>query len=297
MQAADRPRFVEWLGASEAPAQDWDVLLGGKGASLERLLRMGAPTPPGFCLTTEAFRHHLQTGSHATEASAAISALPAHHARQTLTRLLTGAPIPDRLAVDLNTGLERLAVAHGGTKARFAVRSSALGEDGGAASFAGIHETELQLAPGEVPPAIRRCWASLWSDRALEYRVARGLPMDGAMAVVVQVLIPADAAAVVFTRHPVTRRGDQMLVNAVCGLGEALVSGTVTPDEIVVDKATLRTTAFVPGQAETVLDDQQLRELVVISLGLEEKFGRPIDIEAAHAGGQWHILQARPITV
>lgn len=296
MQAADRPRLVEWLGAAEALAKDWDGLLGGKGAGLERLLRMGAPTPQGFCLTTEAFRHHLRTGSHAAEASAAIRALPAHDARQTLTRLLTDAPLEDGLAADLNTGLKRLAVAHGGTEARFAVRSSALGEDGGAASFAGVHETELELAPEEVPRAIRRCWASLWSDRALKYRAAHGLPMDGAMAVVVQVLIPADAAAVVFTRHPVTRREDQVLVNAVRGLGESLVSGTVTPDEIVVDKITLRTLAFVPGQAGTVLNDQQVRELTAISLDLEEKFGRPIDIEAAHAGGQWHILQARPIT-
>ena len=294
--------FIEWLGATTAPPDDWDRLLGGKGASLERLLRMEAPTPPGFCLTTRAFRHHLEAGPRSGEVASAISRLPAPDARAILDRQLTEEPLAPPIGDDLEHSLLRLAEENGGENARFAVRSSAIGEDGRTASFAGIHETELELTAREVPAAVRRCWASLWSARALHYREVRQLPLDGSMAVVVQVLVPADAAAVVFTRHPVTQRDDQLLVNAVRGLGESLVSGTVTPDEIVLDKASLALASLTrgdgigPAPGSTVLSDSQLRDLATLSLHLEEQFGRPIDIEAALAGERWFILQARPIT-
>ena len=294
--------FIEWLGATTAPPDDWDGLLGGKGASLERLLRMEAPTPPGFCLTTRAFRHHLEAGPRSREVATAISALPDPDARAILDRHLTQEPLAPPIGDDLEQSVLRLAGENGGEGARFAVRSSAIGEDGRTASFAGIHETELELTTAEVPAAVRRCWASLWSERALQYRSVRQLPLDGSMAVVVQVLVAADAAAVVFTRHPVTQRGDQLLVNAVRGLGESLVSGIVTPDEIVLDKASLalesltRGDGIGPEAGGSVLNDQQLRDLAILSLHLEQQFGRPIDIEAALAGERWFILQARPIT-
>ena len=130
--------------------------------------------------------------------------------------------------------LDRL-VAEG--ERRFAVRSSAIGEDGADASYAGLHDTELGVAPDGVAAAVQRCWASLWSPAAVAYRQRRGHRLDdAAMGVVVQALVPADAAVVVFTRHPVTGRTDQLLINAVRGLGEPMVSGLATPDEIVVDK-------------------------------------------------------------
>jgi phosphoenolpyruvate synthase/pyruvate phosphate dikinase len=293
MEVAAPAPLVAWLGATPAPPDDWDALLGGKAASLERLLRMGAPTPPAFCLTTEAFRTHLRA-SEAKDAGVDIARLPHPAAAKRLIDLLMSAPFPERLDAELQAGLARLA--RSSAEARFAVRSSAVGEDGRHASFAGIHETELELDAGAVPGAVRRCWASLWSDRALQYRAARGLPLDGAMAVVVQLLVPADAAAVVFTRHPVTGRDDQLLVNAVSGLGETLVSGTVTPDEIVLDKRSRSTLLFSPGDERQVLTDEQLRSLAGVSVELEHSFGQPIDIEAAYARGQWYILQARPIT-
>ncbi len=294
--------FIEWLGSATAPPDQWDGILGGKAASLERLLRMGAPTPPGFCLTTRAFRHHLEASPRRGEVSAAIAALPDPDARAILIRLLTEESLAPPIGDELERSLRRLAAENGGEHVRFAVRSSAIGEDGRTASFAGIHETELERSAAEVPASIGRCWASLWSERALRYRSVRQLPLDGSMAVVVQVLVPADAAAVVFTRHPVTQRGDQLLINAVLGLGESLVSGNVTPDEIVVDKESLRVASLTRGDgngragAPSVLSDRQLRDLATLSLHLEEQFGRPIDIEAALAGERWFILQARPIT-
>ena len=118
------------------------------------------------------------------------------------------------------------------------------------------------------------------------------------MAVVVQALVPARAAAIVFTRHPVSGRSDQLVVNAARGLGEAMVSGMITPDMIVVSKAERAVVEFTPGDSGggPVLDDDALAALVALSLEVERAFGAPIDIEAALADDGWYLLQARPIT-
>jgi pyruvate,water dikinase len=285
--------LITWLGDGPLPGEAADELLGGKGASLDRLIRMGAPTPAGFCLTTAALRRHLSV--RADDVAAAIAALPAEEARASLAELVLTEPWPEDLASAVAVALDELFRRASG-EPQLAVRSSAVGEDGATASFAGIHETELGLAADEVSDAIRRCWASLWSSRAIRYRVDRQLPMNGEMAVVVQPLIPAHAAAVVFTRHPVTQRDDQLLINAVRGLGESLVSGLATPDEIVIDKPGLRVAELIPADGAPVLDHDQIRELAALAVNLETAFGRPIDIEAAMAGHRWHVLQARPIT-
>jgi pyruvate,water dikinase len=285
--------LVEHLGTTAASEAEWDDLLGGKGSSLERLIRLGANTPPGFCVTTRAFHHQLASDSDSRDA---LAALPDEPARQGLLRALIEGPLAEPLGTELDLALTTLADGQGGGAVRLAVRSSAVGEDSQFASFAGIHETELDVAATEVPAAVRRCWASVWSERAVEYRSARGLPQDTAMAVVVQVLVPAEASAVVFTRHPVTGRDDQVVVNAISGLGEALVSGLVTPDELVLDKPTLRPVSVSTADGAAVLDDDQLHALGSLARDLEGIFGGPIDIEAALADGRWHVLQARPIT-
>jgi rifampicin phosphotransferase len=150
-----------------------------------------------------------------------------------------------------------------------------------------------------VPAAVRRCWASLASAPAVAYRERRGLAGDdAAMAVVVQALVPADAAAVVFTRHPVTGREDQVVITAARGLGDAMVAGTITPDTLVIDRATGAVVEFSPGEGsgEPVLRAAALSELVDLSLAVERDFGRAVDIEAALTGENWYLLQARPIT-
>ena len=283
--------FIEWLGSATSGPER----LGGKAASLDRLARMGFRIPPGFCLTTEAFRAQVAT----------IDSGVGHGDEGwpgDLAGLIRAEPVAADLADELATAIRRLsetAPSADGTPAgaRFAVRSSALGEDGSAASYAGLHETELDVAPDGVDASVRRCWASLWSPEALAYRTFRGISMDGAaMAVVVQSLVPADAAAVAFTRHPVTGREDQLVVTAVKGLGDAMVSGTVTPDTYVIDKASLRTLEFTPGDGLRALDDESLTELAGLCLRVEAGFGAAVDIEAAIAGGTWFLLQARPIT-
>lgn len=290
--------MIEWLDGADVEV----ARVGGKGASLNRLARSGFRTPPGFCLTTDAFDAHAANlpGSQIARYDPAV--LLDAVTRTALVEAMLAGPLSQAVAAALAPPLERLAgltLGDRGEPPLLAVRSSGVAEDGANASFAGLHDTELGLTAGEVVPAVLRCWASLWSDRAVGYRARRGLALDGgAMAVVVQAMVPARAAAVAFTRHPVTGRSDHLLINAVPGLGEEMVAGNVTPDTIVVDKVSRATLAFTPGDSGggPALSDDVLDELVALCLEVERAFGAPVDIEAAHAADGWYLLQARPIT-
>ncbi len=252
--------MIEWLDAA-----DLDVArVGGKGASLNRLSQTGFRIPPGFCLTTVAFAAQVDTLPGGEVVRRDPTALLDEPTRSRLTDSLSAGPLADDIAEAVTESLERLVERMRDAAPRLAVRSSGVAEDGAGASFAGLHDTELGLTADEVAPAVLRCWASLWSQRAVAYRQRRGLAPDGgAMAVVVQALVPAIAAAVAFTRHPVTGRTDQVLINAAPGLGEAMVSGTITPDTIVVDKDDRAVAEFTPGDSGggPVLDDAALAAL------------------------------------
>jgi pyruvate,water dikinase len=296
--------MTEWLDGSDTEPSR----LGGKAASLNRLARAGFRIPPGFCLTIDAFETHLAgvPGSEVLRTDPA--ALFDEPTRCALVAAMIAGPLTASVADALEEPIARLreaglvdadAANEADAGPLLAVRSSGVAEDGTAASFAGLHDTELGLTGDDVAPAVLRCWASLWSARAVGYRARRGLALDGgAMAVVVQALVPAQAAAVAFTRHPVTGRSDHLLINAVPGLGEALVSGAVTPDNIVIDKATGAVVEFTPGDhgAAPALADDVLARFVELCLDVERSFGAPVDIEAAHAASGWYLLQARPIT-
>ena len=321
--ASPRQPLVAILGAAPIGAAD----LGGKAASLDRLARSGHPIPPGFCLTAAAFGAHRAGGADPFALAGAIAARPAAAALPTFVGALDATPTPRAVEDAIGAGLETLgrelsllaaaAAPSGSVQARpsFAVRSSALDEDGVAASFAGLHDTELGRGADEVQAAIRRCWLSLWSQAAVSYRARKGLPFDGiAMAVVVQALIPAEASAVVFTRHPVTGR-DDVLINAIRGLGEPLVSGAATPETIVIERSGHTIVERTPGDhgrrlfvhegspvemadptVEPVLTDRAAVHLAEIALEIEADLGRPVDLEAARLGDRWILLQARPIT-
>jgi phosphoenolpyruvate synthase/pyruvate phosphate dikinase len=291
------PTVIEWLGASVGGAE----ALGGKAASLDRLGRFGFRIPPGFCLTTHAFHAQLASMPDAAAILERLASSADVRLGAVMAEALVAAPLAAAIAEPLAAALRAVdgrALELTERPARLAVRSSAIGEDGFAASYAGLHETELDRTTAEAPDAIRRCWASLWSAPALAYRVRRGLPLDGAaMAVVVQQLVPADAAAVAFTRHPVTGRDDQLVLTAVRGLGDAMVSGTVTPDTYVVDRTSRRVAEFTPGDDPSpALDDAALSAIVELVLDVEARYGAPVDVEAAMSRGEWYLLQARPIT-
>jgi phosphoenolpyruvate synthase/pyruvate phosphate dikinase len=279
---------VLWLDdrACDDPAH-----VGGKAAQLSRL-SADYRVPSGFCLTAAAFD-------------------PAHHADAPLSTALTAA-----LAAAYETLSRRVGVPN----VPVAVRSSALDEDGDLASFAGQHETELNLTGIDaVLEAIVRCWASGRNERAMAYREQHGLTLEEARgAVLVQQLIMADVSVVVFSANPVTGNRDEVVVTATLGLGESLVGGTATPDTWVIRKEDLAvleeqvgakewmTVAVEDGTREVAvprllreratLSKAQVVELAKLAVGLEKRFGSPVDVEAAYASEELFLLQCRPIT-
>jgi pyruvate,water dikinase len=176
-----------------------------------------------------------------------------------------------------------------------AVRSSACAEDSETASYAGQQETYLNVVGADdVCTRVVDCWASFFSERALFYRAQKGSLEDLQMAVVVQQMLDPEKSGVVFTVDPVQRRRDRMVVEAIFGLGEAVVSGEVTPDHYVIDRAgEVKRDRLVSGG---VLDAGELVELAALGRSLEERFGCPQDVEFAIADGRVYLLQSRPVT-
>jgi phosphohistidine swiveling domain-containing protein len=296
--------------------------VGGKGASLARLVAAGLPVPDGFHVTTAAYRRFVTENDLQSGILAALepvdSSQPAtlEAASTAIRALFAGAQIPPDVAGAIALAYAALA----GLDPFVAVRSSATAEDLPEASFAGQQDTFLNVEGyGEVLEAVKRCWASLWTARAIGYRVRQGIGAEGlSLAVVVQTLVPAETAGILFTANPVTGRRDQAMISAAWGLGEAVVGGLVTPDAITVDKASGAMlehqigdkqvmTARVNGGTEEqpvpaelrrapVLDDEAAAELVRLGVQIEELYGVPMDIEWALADGAFAIVQARPIT-
>ncbi len=256
--------------------------VGGKGLSLGLMVQAGLPVPTGFCVTSAAHRR-LKGQAPSADSDLAGKITEAY-------RALGGGPV--------------------------AVRSSATAEDGAVTSFAGQQETVLGVSGDDaVLDAVGRCWASLDSERAVAYRRRQQVSDDGlAMAVVVQRLVPAEVAGVVFTRDPMDAEGRRMLVEASWGLGESVVSGRVSPDRFHVDretgavldrhiniKATQWTSAGpapVPAEKQTqpCLNDVQLKELAELARRVEAYYGDGRDVEWAWANGRFWLLQARPFT-
>jgi phosphohistidine swiveling domain-containing protein len=220
-----------------------------------------------------------------------------------------GFPVPDGLVVCATAGAADIAgiAAHPwfdglAPDVTFAVRSSGIDEDGEGESFAGIHHTALDVPRSQVAQAIARCRASADSREAREYRRARGMGDGRAMGVLVQCLVHPLVSGVAFTVNPVTGSADEMVINASWGLGEALVSGQVDPDEFVIDKATLdRRWSRVGEKAgdragAASLTPRQLAELAAMLVDIEEEYQAPQDIEWCHDGSRFWIVQSRPVT-
>ena len=307
-------------------------VVGGKAANLGELLAAGLPVPDGFCLTTDAYRQatagdctavdaHRRGGTlakvHAALQTTPDGDLPAIAALASRARdIIRNAPVPNEVIAAVEQAYAAL-----GDNVPVAVRSSATAEDLPSASFAGQQDTYLNVVgAAAVVEAVRNCWASLWTDRAVSYRASRGIdPAAVALAVVVQRMVDATAAGVLFTANPLTGRRNQAVIDASPGLGEAVVSGAVNPDHFVVDPFTgrvlerrlgdkriavrpipgggTRTLSSPNGGATACLTDQQAAELAAFGHRVEGLFGSPQDIEWATAGdGRLWLTQARPIT-
>jgi pyruvate,water dikinase len=295
--------------------------VGGKGASLARMVAVGLPVPPGFHITTDAYdrfvaENHLGDGILSAVAQAqANDPATLDRASEQIQSLISQGTIPGDIA-----GMIRQRYAGLGADVPVAVRSSATAEDLPGMSFAGQLETYLNMRGGdEVIDAVKRCWASLWTGRAIGYRQRQGIrPEDVSIAVVVQQLVAAQAAGVVFTANPVTGARDELMINAAWGLGEAIVSGRVTPDTIVINKQTgaivsqeiaskeVMTVRLELGTREepvpagkrkrAALEPAQAAELAQLGVKIEQLYGQPMDIEWAMCEGRIFIVQARPVT-
>ena len=255
-------------------AQDLSVA-GGKGANLGELIRAGFPVPDGFVITTDAYA--------AVASAAGVDPTDPVAAR----RRLAETPVPVEVADAVRDAYRAL----GG---RVAVRSSATAEDLPEASFAGQQDTILDVE-GEAPllDAIRRCWASLWNERAVSYRASHAVDERALrLAVVVQRMVPATIAGVLFTADPITGRRRRAAIDAVRGLGEQLVSGAVNPDHYLVDT----TTGAVVERRGDIVGDARLRELAAMGARIETHFAKPQDIEWAIDGEKLWIVQSRDIT-
>lgn len=255
------------------------ALAGGKGANLGELVQAGLPVPDGFVLTIRAY----------ALAAAAAGVDPTRPA-EAAQRLRTS-PVPDAIARAVREAWRGLDAG------RVAVRSSATAEDLPGASFAGQQDTYLDVAGEDgVLDAVRRCWASLWNERAVAYRRANGLDdTTVSLAVVVQKMVEASAAGVLFTADPITGRRRCAVIDAVAGLGEKLVSGAVDPEHYAADMANHE--VLQRPAAASVLSDEEVLALAGIGERIERHFDAPQDIEFALDGERhvW-IVQSRPIT-
>ena len=342
-------------------------LAGGKAVNLGEMLRAGLPVPGGFCVSTAAFRlwldgdrtatasqeppiqagrdafhcvpefsgedgdavERVPTGSMAGEqvrqnlAASQESDRGRSPAAAALRQALAGVPVPAPVAQAIRT-----AVALRGPQAAWAVRSSATAEDLAEASFAGQHDSLLDVrGPEAVLEAVRCCWISLFTERAMSYRLKHRVPDRAvAMAVVVQEFVPAEVSGVLFTADPLTGDTRRLIIEAAPGLGDTLVSGKVSPDRLVLDKDTLRlldqtvhriqhpggrdsvepthprhtssqsSTESRPTRDEPCLDEATARRLGRLGIEAERLFGAPQDLEWAARDGQVFLLQSRPIT-
>lgn len=316
---------MEYLIPLEACDHHLAEVVGGKATGLCSLLRRGLPVPPGFAVTTHAYRGFVAggLGRRIGEVLASAGEGPGELARASgrIRELFEEASPPPDLAAELAGAYRALG------EPPVAVRSSAVSEDAAEASFAGEHESYLWVRGEELPRAVLRCWASLFTPQALAYFRHLGIhPAETAMGVVVQAMVEASAAGVMITLDPVSGDPSQVTVEAAFGLGVAVVGGEVTPDRYAVDKVTFEVRSFSPGvkthayrfdpgagevratplppeeQGAPAITEDEAVELARVGRRLERELGVAQDVEWALGPGepgarQLYLLQTRPETV
>ncbi|EMA71670.1 phosphoenolpyruvate synthase [Halorubrum distributum JCM 13916] len=297
--------------------------VGGKAASLGELIGAGLPVPPGFAVTAGTYRTFIEEAGIDDELFDAVDVDPEDSAalREAEARaeeLILDTPFPEEVREEI---LEQYrAMAEDGEEAFVAVRSSATAEDLPDSSFAGQQETFLNVREDDLLRRVKECWASLFTQRAIYYRQQRGFPHSEVdIAVVVQRMVDADKSGVMFTSHPSTGE-PQVTIEAAWGLGEAVVSGTVSPDNYVYDRErgevdqvtvadkkvemvkdeetgeTVQLDVDEDRRNERVLSDADIGDLVELGELVEDHYGAPQDVEWAIYDGEIYMLQSRPIT-
>ena len=274
--------------------------LGGKGDSLAELIAAGFDVPPGFAVTATALRRVVEHNGRREAVQRALSRLDKNNlpeAAVDLETALAGLEWPAGLLAALSDQVRDL---HGKPGGRFAVRSSALAEDGAALSFAGQYRTLLEIEPADVADAVLDCYRSLFDEHVLHYHLDHGVPTDpDAMTVIVQQMVDAEVSGVTFTVNPVTGHDTELVIEAVRGLGDDLVAGRVRPVRYVRDwfgrtTGTITTSADHP--ADGPLSDDHVDAVAHACLRVQRHYGFPVDVEWAIADGKVALLQARAIT-
>ncbi len=301
------------------------AIAGGKGASLGEMTQAGIPVPPGFVLLSFAFDHFVEETGLAAQIDAILKTVAmekmdtVESASAQAQALILGKEIPGDMVREVEEEFKKLGTTF------VAVRSSATAEDSASAAWAGQLDTYLNTTETTLVENVCRCWASLFTPRAVFYRFEKGLQGEKvSVAVVVQKMINSEAAGIAFSVHPVTEDRNQMIIEGAFGLGEAVVSGQITPDSYVLtkeplqivekniveqDRALYRKEGGLPGQGgnEWVdlspekglaqeISDAQVLELAALVLKIEAHYGFPVDVEWATEGGKFYITQSRPIT-
>jgi pyruvate,water dikinase len=306
------------------------TLLGGKGANLVKLIKLGLNVPVGFIITSSCYVSFLETSKNKVKINELLSRSlqPSEIVAlsRNITKLILESEFPSEIENEITTAFERVKM-ESGTEASFAVRSSATIEDMDTYSFAGQSQTYLSNnSLSQIFSSVKNCWASLFSPPALAYflqmkKIGKASPLsDLQMAVVVQKMIDPQVSGVLFTANVLNNNREQMMINSTWGLGETIANNSVTPDMIILDKDNSKILRTVVGEkkktsvknprgsgtllldtnldlrAKLSLSETQLHELFELGLWIENALNSPQDIEWAIESGKLYILQSRPIT-
>lgn len=306
-------RKFEELGKNDAD------IAGGKGASLGEMIQAGIPVPPGFVVLSSSFEHFLKETDLNVEIDAIIDTVKheemhtVEHASEKIQGLILNSDMPENIQVEILSNFKKLGAKY------VAVRSSATAEDSASAAWAGQLDSFLNTTEATLLQNVLRCWASLFTPRAIFYRFEKELHKQKiSVAVVVQKMVNSEKSGIAFSVHPVTEDRNQLIIEAGFGLGEAIVSGSVTPDSYVVIKTPreiLDINVSSQGRAlyrvegggnewkdlgskgdEQVLTEEQVKELSNLIIKIEDHYGFPCDIEWAFENNIFYITQSRPIT-
>jgi phosphoenolpyruvate synthase/pyruvate phosphate dikinase len=294
-------------------------IAGGKGASLGEMINAGIPVPDGFVLLSEAFEIFLEQADLNVEIESILGSVDINkihtveEASEKISTLITRKQIPGSISNVILNEFKKL------DQPFVAVRSSATAEDSATAAWAGQLETYLNTTEKTLLKNVRKCWASLYTPRAIFYRFEQKLDKEKiSVAVVIQKMVDSERSGIAFTTHPITQNDNQILIEAGFGLGEAIVSGTITPDSYVISKNPLKIIDInVNNQSKAlykkeggdsewkqlgekgvtqVLNKKEILRLTTLLTKIEQHYGFPVDIEWAYERNSFYITQARPIT-
>ncbi len=324
-------KYIKWfdeIGKEDIP------IVGGKGANLGELTQQGLDVPPGFCVTAEAYNYFIKAEDLGNKIRANIENLDVEDsielqkASSQIQKIIKESQIPKDLAEEIVSAYDVLNKKIGVDNAEVAVRSSATAEDLPEASFAGQQDTYLHIkGEEELLNHVRKCWASLWTARAIYYRENHGFDhFEVSLSAVVQKMVNSRKSGVMFTANPINNNTDEIMINASWGLGEAIVSGAVTPDEYIVDKNKkeiiekhiAEKIVMVVKKEEGIgtaevnvgdylghdyitkqcLEDDEIMLLAEYGIKIENMYGSSQDIEWGfdEDTNKLYILQSRPIT-